>query len=148
MFVLFLFCLSMIRFFIGFCVIFFGHWSQYLSFKFAPRFTPRQRGHLLRILVSENFLIEQVSIIFEKKIWKKKLKKIIKRWNKQKQLNLSLNPFHHLIAPRILYSWIKMAENAGPSTEEVAEDEEENFNYYECKYLFFLFWFTSICQSH
>lgn len=41
-----------------------------------------------------------------------------------------------------------MAENAGPSTEEVAEDEEENFNYYECKYLFFLFWFTSICQSH
>lgn len=32
-----------------------------------------------------------------------------------------------------------MAENAGPSTEEVAEDEEENFNYYDCKYLFFRF---------
>lgn len=30
-----------------------------------------------------------------------------------------------------------MAENAGPSTEEVAEDEEDNYNYYECKYSFF-----------
>lgn len=28
-----------------------------------------------------------------------------------------------------------MAENGGPSTEEIVEDEDEKYNYYECKYI-------------
>lgn len=27
-----------------------------------------------------------------------------------------------------------MTENGGPSTEEIVEDENEKYNYYECKY--------------
>lgn len=41
-----------------------------------------------------------------------------------------------------------MADVGGPSTDGIVEDEEEKYNYYECKYQDTLFSSASISANH